>query len=172
LLGRPLRIEEYVMRKLIFAATALAIAAPAAAQPPRYDYSGYGGRVVPPAREIERAGDSIARFTDALMGLDIAPLADAIDPARRFERRRPVETLGDLATRNDPYARERIQDSIADTTVGLGAAVQEVAVLTPVLGRAIEDAARRMDYAVRESRLRRERDYDRGYRGYEDGYRR
>jgi hypothetical protein len=153
------------LRKLILAASLLAIAAPAAAQPrhdPRYDPRDEELlRHVPSAYEVDRAGRMLARVTDALMDIDIGPVADAVDPARRYDRRyRGPETLGDLASRDDPYARERLHDEIRATTTGLGAVTEEVAIVTPMLRRSIEDAARRLDAAMR----------DRDYRRYRDDY--
>jgi hypothetical protein len=146
------------LRKLILAASLLAIAAPALAQPRyerRYDPRDEEiQRHIPQAHEIERMGETLARVTDALMDIDIAPLADAIDPARRHDRRRGPETLGDLASRDDPYARERIRDEVRMTTRGLSVAAEEIAVVTPVISRSIAESARRIEEAVRDSRYR------------------
>lgn len=145
------------MRKLIIAMTALAAAAPALAQPgpdPRDDDI---ARRLPPPAEVERIGDALGAATDALMDVDIGPLADAVDPDRRRYRRHGRETLGDLASRRDPYARERMRDEIGAVTIGLAAAVEQLAVLTPVLRRSLEDAARRMEDAIDRGR------YDRRY---------
>jgi hypothetical protein len=146
------------LRKLILGAALAAFAMPAVAQPRHYDpRRDEVSRALPSPYEIDRMGDTIARVADALMDIDIGPVADAIDP---YGRRGP-RSLGDLASRRDPYARERMHDEIADTTAGLGAATREVAILTPVLRDTLLDASRRMEAAIRESRLRREREYDR-----------
>jgi hypothetical protein len=144
--------------------TALAAAAPAFAQPhydPRDDDV---VRRLPPPHEVERIGDSLGRATEALMDVDIGPVVDALDPYHRRYRRGP-ETLGDLASRRDPYARERIRGQIGAVTVGLGAAMEQVAVMTPILRRSLEDATRRMEDAI--ARGRYARPYDRDYR-YEE----
>jgi hypothetical protein len=142
------------VRKLIVAMSALAAATPALAQPPRPDPRDEAlVRRIPPPEQIERMGDAIARVTDALMDVDIGPIVDAIDPAARRYRRGP-ETLGDLATRNDPYARERIRDEVGAATVGLGAAAEEMKVVTPVIRRSLEDAAARMEDAMEQARER------------------
>jgi hypothetical protein len=153
------------------AAGLLAVAAPAAAQPRPHDPAPYPP---PPARledrlprpyDVERIGTMIERVTDALLDVDVGPVADAIDPYRRYDPRRRPETLGELATRRDPYARRRLHDDIEDTSAGLGAATRELAAMTPLLRAEIANTARRIDDAVRASRLRRDRDYDRDYRG-------
>jgi hypothetical protein len=152
------------LRKLIIAMTALAAAAPAFAQThydPRDDDF---VRRLPPPHEVERIGDSLGRATDDLMDVDIGPVVDALDPYNRRYRRGP-ETLGDLAGRRDPYARERMRAEISAVTIGLGAAVEQIAVMTPILRRSLEDATRRMEDAM--ARGRYARPYERDYR-YED----
>jgi hypothetical protein len=143
------------LRKLIFAASALALTAPVAAQPypdPRDDEI---VRELPPPGEIEAMGDALGDVADAIMDIDVGPVVDAVDPDRRHRRDR---TLGDIASRDGPYARERIRDSIGAATFGLAATVEQLAILTPVLRRSLEDAARRMDEAMRRHRGR---DWDR-----------
>jgi hypothetical protein len=157
------------LRKLIIALTALAAAAPAFAQPqydPRDDDI---VRRLPPPREVERIGNSLGAATEALMDIDVGPLADALDPYHRRYRHGGRETLGDLAGRRDPYARERMRAEIGAVTIGLGAAVEQIAVMTPMLRRSLEDSIRRMDDAI--ARGRAARPYDRDYdRRYEDRY--
>jgi hypothetical protein len=151
------------LRKLILGAALIALAAPVAAQPRHYDpRDDEIARALPSPREIDRTGAAIARVADALMDIDVGPVAEAIDP---YGRRGP-RTLGDLASRRDPYARARMHAEIADTTAGLGAASREVAILTPVLRDTLFDAGRRVEAAIRESRMRYERDYGR----YEPDY--
>jgi hypothetical protein len=151
------------MRKLIIAASALAFAAPAAAQPYPDPRDEEIARALPHPGQIEEIGDTVGRVAEAIMDVPIGPIADAVDPYRRGRHR--DETLGDIARRDDPYARERIRDQVGAATVGAAAAAAELAVLTPVLRRSLEDAARRMEDAIDG---RRGRDYDRGYdRDYE-----
>jgi hypothetical protein len=158
-------IEEASLRKLIIAVTALAAAAPLAAQPypdPRDDEI---VRSLPPPGEIERMGDAIGRTTDALMDIDVGPLADAVDPYHRRYRHGRRETLGDLASRRDPYARDRMRAEIGAVTIGLGAAMREVAIMTPALRRSLDESIRRMEDAIARGRYARpyERGYDRRY---------
>src|SRR5688572_3093896 len=145
--------------------TALVAAAPAFAQPHHDPRGDDLVRRLPPPHEVERIGEALGRATDALMDVDIGPIADALDPYHRRHRRGP-ETLGDLAGgRHDPYARERIRDQIGAVTIGLGAAVEQMAVMTPMLRRSLEDATRRMQDAIARGRAARpyDRDYDRRY---------
>ncbi|MGA9581265.1 MAG: hypothetical protein WBR13_04785 [Allosphingosinicella sp.] len=152
------------MRKLIIAMTALAAASPAFAQPGYDPRDEDIVRHLPPPHEVERIGDSLGRATEALMDVDIGPVVDALDPYHRRYRRGP-ETIGDLAGRRDPYARERMRAEIGAVTVGLGAAVEQVAVMTPILRRSLLDATRRMQDAIARGRAARpyDRDYDRRY---------
>lgn len=155
------------MRKLIIAASLLACAAPVAAQhyPDPRDEDIV--RALPHPQEVEELGDTVGRVAEAIMDVPVGPIADAVDPYRRG--RHHDETLGDMARRDDPYARERMRDQIGAATAGLGAIVGELAVVTPVLRRSLEDAARRMEDAMHG----RGRDYDRGYgRDYDRDYRR
>jgi hypothetical protein len=151
------------MRKLILAASALAFAAPAAAQPYPDPRDEEIVRALPHPGEIEAIGDTVGRVADAILDVPVGPIADAVDPYRRGRHRN--ETLGDIAHRDDPYARERIRDEVGAATVGVAAAVSELAVLTPVLRRSLEDATRRMEEAIAGHRGR-DRDYDRD-RDYE-----
>lgn len=144
------------MRKLIIAASALAFAAPAAAQPYPDPRDEEIVRALPHPGEVEEIGDTVGRVADAILDVPIGPIADAVDPYRRGRHR--DETLGDIARRDDPYARERIRDQVGAATVGVAAAVAELSVLTPVLRRSLEDATRRMEDAIDG---RRGRDYDR-----------
>jgi len=146
------------MRKLLIAASVL-FAAPVAAQPRHPPADHDVARHLPPAGAVDALGERIARFTDALMDVRIGPVVEAIDPYRRPHD----ETVGDLVSRDDPYARERMRDSIGDATAGIGVIVDELAVLAPALRRSIEDSRRRMENAILERRAAR-RDYDRDYR--------
>ena len=149
------------MRKLIIAVSAVAFAVPAAAQPRPDPRDEEMTRRLPPPGEIEEIGDRLGRVADAVMDVDVGPVVDAVDPERRRYRRHREETLGDIASRDDPYARERIRGSIGAATYGIEAAIRQLAILTPVLRRSIEDASRRMDDAMRGRAYPRDRDWDR-----------
>ncbi|HZG08684.1 MAG TPA: hypothetical protein VEZ70_06885 [Allosphingosinicella sp.] len=156
------------MRKLILAASVLALSAPVIAQPYSDPRDEQIVRALPHPSQVEAVGDTVGRVAEAIMDVPVGPIADAIDPFRRGRHR--DETLGDLAHRDDPYARERMRDQVGAATAGLGAIIGELAVMTPVLRRSLEDATRRMEDAMSR---RGGRDYDRGYEGRDrDGSRR
>ena len=135
-----------MLRKLILAGAFAAAATAAGAQPPRDDprYDPPARRL-PPAAELARTRDRLDRVLDALMDVRIGPVVDAIDPRARPYR---PETVGDLASREDPYARQRLHAEVDRTAAGMAAAAHEVAVLAPALRRSLEDARRRMAAAT------------------------
>ena len=145
------------MRQLIIAAIALAAAAPAAAQSYPDPRDEEIVDAMPRAGDIAEMGETLGRVAEALMDIEVGPLVDAIDPGRRLDRGARERTLGDVASRDDPYARERVRDQVEAATFGLGAAMEQLAVVTPVLRRSLEDAAERMEDAMEG----RARDYDR-----------
>ena len=147
------------MRKLIIAASALALAAPAAAQPAPQPRDEELARALPQRGEIEAMGDTVGAVAEAILDTPVGPIREAVE-GRRLPRREREETLGDIASRDDPYARERVRDDVAAATAGLGAVVEQFAVVAPVLRRSLEDAARRMEDAIEH---RRGRDYDDRY---------
>ncbi|HEY0113234.1 MAG TPA: hypothetical protein VGB59_08790 [Allosphingosinicella sp.] len=155
------------MRKLIIATGVLALATPAPAQPPQADPRDEEiVRSLPQREEIERLGDTMERVTDAIMDIDIGPIVDAAEGRRHSRRHR--ETLGDIASRDDPYGRERVREQVGMATVGLGAVVEQLAVLTPVLRRSLEDATRRMEDAMHRGREEASREWERNRRHRDD----
>jgi hypothetical protein len=157
------------MRKLILAASLFAFAAPVAAQSYEDSRDEEIVRALPHPGQIEAIGDTMGRVAEAILDVPVGPIADAIDPSRRGRHR--DETLGDIAHRDDPYARERMRDQVGAATAGLGAMVGELAILTPVLRRSLEDATRRMEDAM-SGRGGRDYDRDGDYRRDRDNYRR
>ncbi|HEX8226100.1 MAG TPA: hypothetical protein VF605_20015 [Allosphingosinicella sp.] len=158
------------MRKLIIAVTALAAAAPLAAQPYSDPRDQDIVRHLPPPGEVERIGDSLGAAADAIMDVDVGPVADALDPYHRRYRHGRRETIGDLYGRRDPYARERMRAEIGAVTVGLGAAMEQVAVMTPILRRSLDESIRRMEDAIARGRSARPYGdrYDRRYEPRDD----
>jgi hypothetical protein len=153
-------LRRPALRKLIIAASLLALAAPVAAQPYPDPADEDATRNLPPPEEIEEVGDTLGRVADSVMDVDVGPVVDAVDPGRRYDRYRRRETIGDIASRDDPYARERIRDSIDAATIGIEAALRQIAILTPVLRRSLYEATRRVDDAMQTRDYRRDRDYD------------
>jgi hypothetical protein len=143
------------LRKLILAASipaaALLFAFPAAAQPARPSAPPVARRL-PPPNPVGQYGDRIGRVADAIMDIDLGPLVDAIDPGARY--RGTPRSLGDVATRRDPYARARMHEEIDVTTAGLGAAARDAAVMAPLVRQALRQVTRDIDAATRDARTR------------------
>lgn len=144
------------MRKFLIAASAAALAAPVAAQsvPAPYPPAPVDPRdaelmrSIPHPGEIEAVGDAAGRVADAILGVPVGPLREAIEgrPLPRHERE---ETLGDQAAKDDPYFRQRMRDQIGMASVAVGALAQQMAVVTPVLRQTLEDVQRRVEDAAR-----------------------
>ena len=147
------------MRKLIIAVSALACAAPAVAQPYPDARDEEIARSLPQRGEIEAMGDTMGAVAEAILDTPVGPIREAVE-GRRLPRREREETLGDVASRDDPYARDRVRRDVAVATAGLGAVVEQFAVVAPILRRSLEDAARRMEDAIEHPRRR---DYDDRY---------
>jgi hypothetical protein len=150
------------MRNLILAASAIAFAASAAqAQSSPSFPEGMDDDIVrslPPPEVMEDMAHGVGRAAEAVLDVPIGRVVRAIDPTKRVH---PDETLGDLAERDDPYARERIRDSIGGLAAGMGDMMASVAVVAPALRRSMADLERNLERAMRESRGRR---YDRDRR--------
>src|SRR3546814_20671446 len=77
-----------------------------------------------------------------------------MDPYRDPRDADRYQTVRDMATRDDPYAEERMRGSIGAITDNMALMTEKLAVLIPVLSRSMIDLERRMDEAMRPS------DYD------------
>lgn len=139
------------MPKYFIAAAAAALAAPAFAQPapPSDPLEDEIVRAIPPAEEVEAIAPALDRAVGALLDVDVGPLVDAIDPARRNpDYGRPGRTLGQLGRRDDPYFEERLRSSIYGTTAGMGRMIDGLAASAPALARSIRELERAMDAAI------------------------
>ena len=143
------------MRKLVIAASAVALAVPAAASAqPRPDTP----EIVDP-RAIEDAGRMMDRLLAAILDMPIGPLIDAVDPQRRGRYDSRDRTVRDMASRDDPRFEEKMRGSVRGITAGMGTLAEQLAVIAPAMRRSLEDMERRVDDAIRraEEDARRER---------------
>lgn len=123
----------------------LAMPAAAAATPPPEAIE-----EAPPSPEaVERGAIAMERMMDALLGLRIGPLAQAIDPGDPDVRR--GDTLRDMLRRDDPHFEERAHQSLDAVAEGMSVMIAQMARLAPVLRDRLEDLERRMDGAMGES---------------------
>jgi len=147
------------MRKVLIAALALSIAAPAGAQrvfTPEMDEE--IARAIPPAEEVEAVGERLDRVLGALLDVPVGPLVDAVraaDPETRGRRfADDPRTLRDMAGRDDPEFEDRLHDDVREVTSGMGRTMEQLAVIAPILRRALADAEIGVERAIEEGRAR------------------
>lgn len=139
------------MRTLLITAASLAFAAPALAQP--YPYPEAPGeevaRDLPPTHEIDAMGNVMEGMVGAVMDMPVGGIVAAMEPGRYHSEAERSRTVRDMATRDDPYAEERMRGSIDAITGQMGLMTEQLAVLIPVLSRSMIDLERRMEEAMR-----------------------
>ena len=154
------------MRKLLFLIGAAALAAPVAAQAPVFDDSLDDDIVaaIPPAEEVEAMAPAMDAMAGALLNVDVGPLLDAADPARRrYDHGMPGRTLGRIAGRDDPYFEERMRSSIYGVTSDMGRMMEALAVAAPAMRRSLREFERGIEGAIDDYERRRpqpRRDWD------------
>jgi len=153
------------MRKFLIPAAALALAAPAVAQhqpasqapvkpsastaplpDPRDEEM---RRSMPDPAEVKAMGEVAARAMEAMMDVPIGPLREAVE-GRKLSRREREETLGDVARRDDPNFKDRMRDQAQVATVAMGALMEQMVNIAPVLRNTLEDVVRRTEEAARQ----------------------
>ena len=153
---RVFDLRRFALRLLLAAAVA-ACAAPALAAPPPHDeyedsysdrYSDPAVAGLPSPEAIEDAGHAVDRAMGALLNVRVGELAEAVDPGR--DPRRRDETLGDIASRDDPYFEQRMRATMAGATAGMGVMMERLAVLAPVLRATMRDVERQVEEATRD----------------------
>ena len=172
------------MRKLLLLCAAMIVAAPVLAQPvgrdddPAYDvplpgpsdeeawededygdedfgYEDRGGLAPPIVHpgQIEAMGGAMDRLLGAVMNLPIGGIAAAMDPYGRGNIP-PGATVRDMATRDDPFAEQKMRAGIRGATRGVGAMSQALARVMPVLERTIDEFGREVEAAVEQAEPR------------------
>ncbi len=164
------------MRKLLFLGAAMLVAAPLAAQPAAYDDGARYDAPMPQAMaddedwdeedydryeqdavaapvlhpgQVEAMGGAMDRLLGAIMNLPIGGIAAAVDPYNHG-RIPPGTTVRDMASRDDPFAEQRLRAGIRGATRGVGAMSHALAQMMPVLERSIEQVEREMEAAIGE----------------------
>jgi undecaprenyl-diphosphatase len=112
----------------------------------RYDQGRGAPPIVQPG-QVEAMGGAMDRLVGAVMSLPIGGIAAAVDPYNRGGIH-PNATVRDMATRDDPYAEERMRAGIRGATRGVGAMGQALARAMPVLERSIREVEREMEAAM------------------------
>lgn len=154
------------MRHSALTAAALACAAPAvAAEPPAYPAGADPeiARSLPSPEVMDRAARTVDAVVGAVMNVPVGPIVEAANPGRKLSKRERSQTVRDVATRDDPYAEERMRREMGAITAGMGDMAVQLAVITPILRQTVEDAQRRIEAATRDLPSRRAPtpDYDR-----------
>lgn len=136
------------MRKLIIAGAALLAATPVLAQPDYDDALEPAPAPLAP-QDIGRVAGAMERMVGAILDLPVGGIAAVIDPLGRGGIY-PGDTVGDLASRDDPYAEARIRAGIRGTARGVGAMSEAFARMVPVLQRSIDEMSRDVEAAMEE----------------------
>jgi hypothetical protein len=154
------------MHKLLIAAAAAALAAPAIAQAPVPDPLEESiVRAIPDPGEVEAMAPVLDRSVGALMSLDVGPVIDAADPyGRRPGYGRPGRTLREMGRRDDPYFEERLRGSIYGATADMSRMMGAFAAAAPSLARSVRELEHALGTAIEDYDRRRGpdpyRDYD------------
>ena len=128
------------MRKLVLAASLLAFAAPALAQPvPADPRDRELVEALPHPYEVEEMGERLGDAVGALADVPIGGLLNAIDPTARAH---PGTRIGDIAGRDDPQFRERMQDQVAGMSLKMADMARGMAVAAPALRRTLDELER------------------------------
>ncbi len=146
------------MRKFLILGAALLAAVPAFAQPPVYDeepvYEEELDEAAPvrvDPRQLQAMGGVMDRLVGAVMDLPIGGIVAAVDPLGRGEYRRG-DTVRDMATRDDPYAEERLRSGIRGATRSVGVMSGALARMLPVLERSLREMEHSFEEAIDEVR--------------------
>ena len=146
------------MSKLMIAAAAAALAAPAVAQPSASadEIEERIVRALPEPEQVEAMAPVLDRMLGALLTIDVGPIIDAADPMRRRPGYgRPGRTLGELGRRDDPYFEERLRSSIYDSTADMSRMMGAFAAAAPALARSLREMERAMGAAIEDYHRRR-----------------
>lgn len=134
------------MRKLILTFSLLACAAPALAQPAYVDPRDRDiVESLPHPYEVEEMGDRLGQAVGALADVPVGGLINALDPTARAN---PNTSIADVAGRDDPYFRERMQDEVAGMSLKAADMMRGVAMAAPALRRSLEEIERSLDRAL------------------------
>jgi hypothetical protein len=140
--------EETIVRKPLLFSALMVLAAPALAERAHDRDDADIAAALPPPEAVEQTGEAMQRMLDAMMDIRVGPLLDAVDPARPRHRGSRDDTLGEMASRDDPYFEERMDRTVDAVTVGMGEMMARMAALAPVLRDTMEDVEQRIDDAM------------------------
>ena len=145
--------EALSMYKLLIAAAATALAAPALAQGQRPvdPIEEEIVRAIPDPAQVEAIAPALDRMLGALLAIDIGPIIDAADPYRRGpDYGRPGRTLVALGSRDDPYFEDRLRSSIYEVTADTGRMMGAFATAAPALARSLREMQAALGAAIED----------------------
>ena len=151
------------MRRLLPLLAFALIAAPALSQPAD-PIEREIVRAAPSAEEIEAMAPALDRALAALLTVDVGPILDAADPARRrYDHGRPGRTLGRIGSRGDPHFEDRMRNSVYRSTGDIARMSGAFAAMAPALARSLRDLQAAVEAAGDSYHRGRppERDWDR-----------
>jgi len=139
------------MHKLLIAAAAAALAAPALAQPspPVDPIEEDIVRAIPDRQQVEAMAPLLDAMLGAFLAVDIGPIIDAADPHRRHpDYGRPGRTLGALGSRDDPEFEDRLRSNIYRSTEDMSRMMGAFAAAAPALARSLREMENALGAAI------------------------
>lgn len=143
------------MRMLLISAALLSLAAPAVAgerdgrRDDRHREADRAVRQLADPAVTREVGATLGALVDAMMDIRVGRLAAVLDGDRRPSARVAERTIGDLASRDDPYFRERTQAQVRAVTAGSGAAMRALSFAIPELMRTMDQVESDIERVVR-----------------------
>jgi chorismate synthase len=132
----------------------LLIAAPALATPPERGVADRLVKDLPTPGQVDAAGTMVTRVLDALAEVKVGSVVANLDPDAAADPRRREETLGDIASRDDPDYREKMHRSVRKLGKNVNAIAAGLAVLAPALERSLGEMQDSLEDALDEARGR------------------
>ena len=137
------------MRNYLIAAAFVAATLPAAAmaQPYEQPLDPRDRELVeslPHPFEVEEMGDRLGQALGAIVEVPVGGVLNAIDPAARAH---PGTSIGDIASRDDPHFRARMQDEVAGISLKMADLARGVAAAAPALRRSLDEMQRSLGRA-------------------------
>lgn len=127
------------MRLSYAALGALLIAAPAVAAPPERGAPDRLAKNLPSPDQVDAAGTILIRVLDALADVKVGSVVASVDPDAATDPRRRDETLGDIASRDDPDYREKMHRSVGKLGKSVNAIAARLVILAPALERSLDE---------------------------------
>ena len=123
----------FAMRKIALSVSAAALFL--GAQPVLAQEVGGIEDALPHPFEVEEAGDRFGRLLDALLDVPVGGVVQSLDPAAPVAR---DDSVADIAGRDDPAFRDKLQDRVGAMSLKLADAMRMVRAAAPKLRESLE----------------------------------